>query len=358
MSYLLPLGPFDQRVPGPQRLMLRVDGERIVVADCRTGMHARGCAERLRQTKMIQCYPLVNRVCGVHSHHHALAWTMALEELAQIVPAPRANVLRTLVAENERIASHLFHAARVVRLLGLDLIFRRLLMLREGALQACGLLTGHRMVHDFVRPGGVQDDLHRDEVRELDARLARSATELGRLVGAVSRNRSLRRRTEEVGVLDPRVLVGVGAGGWIGRAAGRSDDIRRDRPYGAYPAALLEGVTYFGGGVYARLLTLLAEAYESATISRRILAELPATRWRGDLLDTVPAGMATASVEAPSGPLTYSLTSDGSRLTNVAIHSTQAHNPALLREALCGALVDDAELIVASLAVCTACVEL
>ena len=345
-------------MPGPQRLMLRVDGERIVAADCQTGLHARGCADRLRQTKLIQCYPLVNHVCGVHSHHHALVWTMALEELAQIAPPPRANVLRTLVAESERIASHLYHAARVVRLLGLDVIFQRLIVLREAALQACQLLTGHRMVHDFVRPGGVQDDLHRDEVRELDARLATSATELGRILGALLRSRSLRRRTEQVGVLDPRVLVRLGAGGWIGRAAGRSDDLRRDQPYGAYPAALLEGVAYLGGGVYARLLTLLAEAYESATISRRILAELPATRWRGDLLDTAPAGMATAAVEAPSGPLTYSLTSDGSRLTDVAIHSAQAHSPALLREALCGALVDDAELIAASLAVCSACAEL
>jgi Ni,Fe-hydrogenase III large subunit len=121
--------------------------------------------------------------------------------------------------------------------------------------------------------------------------------------------------------------------------------------------AELEVIRYGAGDVYARLSTLLGESFVSIVFVRHLLAGLPQSRWRGDLLDHVPAGTATASVEAPAGPLSYSLESDGERLTAVAIDSSQTHLIELLGLALDGALVDDIALIVTSLGPCSACAE-
>ena len=357
VSYVLPLGPFDQTWRGPLQLMLHIEGEHIVGVDSGTSIHARGCANRLQHLRLTQCYPLVNRVCGVHSHHHALAWTMALEQLAGIEPPPRAQVLRTLVAEIERIVSHLHDVARIVRASGMERAARPFVGLREAALECGRIITGRRLIHDFVRPGGVQDDLHRDECRALDSRLVTLGKELGRLGTFVLENRLLRRRTSNIGRMPVEQMRESEVAGWLGRAAGLDTDLRADRPYAAYPMAPLEVIRYSAGDVYARLSMLLGESFASIVCMRHLLAGLPQTRWRGDLIDQVPVGTAAASVEAPGGPLYYRLRSDGERLVEVGIASSQAQNQSLLRLALQGALVDDAALIIASLGICTACAE-
>ena len=357
VSYMLPLGPFDQVWRGPLQLTLHVEGECIADVCGGAPLHVRGCANRLQHLRLTQCYPLVNRVCGVHSHHHALAWTMALEQLAGIEPPPRAQVLRTLVAEIERIVSHLHDVARIVRAAGLDRAARPLAGLREAALECGQIITGRRLIHDFVRPGGVQDDLHRDECRALDGKLVTLGRELGRLGTSVLQNRALRRRTSNTGQMPAERMRESEVASWIGRAAGLEEDLRSDLPYAAYSMAPLEVIRYSAGDVHARLSTLLSESFVSIVYMRDLLAGLPQTRWRGDLLDQVPAGTATISVEAPSGPLCYRLRSDGERLVEVGIASSQAQNMLLLRLALQGALVDDAALIVASFGICTACAE-
>lgn len=357
MSYLLPLGPFDQVWRGPQRVVLRVEGERILDVERQDGYHTRECAERLCRLPLAHCYPLVNRVCGVHSHHHALAWTLCLEELAGLEAPPRALTLRTALAEIERIASHLMDSARIVALLGLDEVFGRLFELRELALRAAQTITGNRLVHDFARPGGTQDDLHTDERTELDALLGTLAADLERIVGRLWSHRGVRRRTAGVGALSSGLLESLQLHGWIARASGLETDLRRDHPYDAYIWGAPRPVTQGSGDVFARVTTLLGEAYESSVWTRSILRELPGGRWRGDLLDAVPSGSATAMVEAPSGALSYRLTTQGGHAATVTIESWARPDTMLLRAVLADQLVDDAVLVVASLGICTACAE-
>ncbi len=357
VSYVLPLGPFAQAWRGPLQLTLHVEGERVVDVSGGAPFHARGCANRLQHLRLTQCYPLVNRVCGVHSHHHALAWTMALEQLAGIEPPPRAQVLRTLVAEIERIVSHLHDVARIVRASGMERAAHPFAGLREAALECGRIITGRRLIHDFVRPGGVQDDLHRDECRALDSKLVTLGKELGRLGTSVLQNLLLRRRTSNIGRMPVERMRESEVTGWLGRAAGLDADLRADRPYAAYPMASLEIIRYSAGDVYARLSTIMSESFVRIVYIRDLLAGLPLTRWRGELIDQVPVGTVTASVEAPGGPLCYRLRSDGERLVEVGIAMSQAQNLSLLRLALQGALVDDAALIIASLGICTACAE-
>jgi len=356
MTYLLPLGPFDRTWRGPQQIILEADGERVVDARYAGDFHARGCAARLCRLPLTQCQPLVARVCGVHSLHHTLAWSMALEQLAGREVQPRAQALRTLVAEMERVASHLHDAARILQRLALDGFWRRIPALRELPLEAARIITGHRLVHNFVLPGGVQDDLHRHEYAELGTLLDRIVEEIRTLLGTLLRNGGLRRRMRGVGVLTPEVVTAAGVRGWIARASGIDADLRRDQPYMSYTAMPIEIVVQPTGDVDARLLTLLIEAYAAADYSRDLLRALPTSLWRGDLLPRVPAGTSVASVEAPSGVLTYQVTSDGEHLTEVQISLDQRPEQ-LLTPALAGGEVDDAALVIASLGLCSACIE-
>lgn len=357
MSYQWALGPFGSSWPGPHRLVLHIADDRITDVEQRAGYHARGCAARLQQIPLRQAVPLVNRICGVHGHHHALAWTLAQEALAQVAAPPRAQALRLLVAEGERVASHLQAAAILVQLLGLELLEQALVDLRETTLHGQQALTGHRLVHEFVLPGGVQHDLHSDEIRSLHGMLQEQEQALHLLIERLFRQRGLARRLAGRGRITAAQVAEHHVAGVVARASGVITDLRVDRPYAGYAHWKPRPVYRRGGDVYSRLFTSLLEAYESILLSQRILAALPQGLWRGDLLATLPPGTVTVEVEAPSGPLRYTLTSDGEALTEVSIRGAPLPSQALLRSLLMDEAAEDATLIWYSLLPCTACAE-
>ncbi len=357
MAYQLALGPFGTVWRGPQRINLHVEDERITEIELRDGYAARECAARLLRIDLRQTIPFVSRICGVHAHHHLLAWTLALEKIAGIEVPPRAQVLRLLVAEGERVASHLQAAVGVVELLGLELVHGALLKLHEAALQGLQMLTGHRFVHEFVLPGGVQHDLHSDEVRGLRALLDKQERELRQVIEGLIHKRGLTSRTGGIGTVSAALMEQLGVRGVFARAAGSNADIRRDAPYAGYDTWQPRLVQQRGGDVQSRLFAWLLESYESIRLEQRLLQELPEGLWRGDPLEYLAEGSATVEVEAPTGPLRYRLRSDGVRLTEVIIDGPQLGDRLLLRALLAGQAVEDGPLIIASVAPCVTCAE-
>ncbi|MBA3944246.1 MAG: nickel-dependent hydrogenase large subunit [Herpetosiphonaceae bacterium] len=357
MAYQLALGPFGTVWRGPQRISLHVDDERITEIELRDGYAARDCAVRLLRLDLRNTAPLVSRICGVHGHHHLLAWTLALEAIAGLEVPPRAQVLRLLVAEGERVASHVHAAAGVVELLGLELVHTTLLKLHEATLQGLQMLTGQRCVHEFALPGGVQHDLHSDEVRALRALLGKQERELRQVIEGLIHTRGLSTRTGGIGTLSATLMAQFAVRGVFARAAGSSTDIRRDAPYAGYDVWQPRLVQQRGGDVQSRLFIWLLESYESISLAQRLLQELPEGLWRGDPLDSLPEGSATVEVEAPTGPLRYMLRSDGVQLTEVIIDGPQLADRWLLRALLVGQAAEDGPLVIASLASCVTCAE-
>lgn len=357
LSYLLPLGPFHAAMRTPQRIVLRAEGDTIQDVEHRDGYNSRGIADRVRRADLARSYPLINRICGVHSQHHALAWTLALEQLAQIHAPPRAQVLRTVAAELERAASHLQHAAIVFDLIGLAQVQRQLGALREWVLTAMQHLTGHRLVVDYVRPGGVQIDLTHEQRAAMQRLIKRPADVLYRLIDRTIRRRAFTRRVVGVGGLQQSAAANLGLAGPAGRASGIQRDLRVDAPYAAYAEVKPAQVTQTGGDTYARIMLLLLEAYDSLQVVLRLLEAVPEGDWSGDVLEAVPSGRAEVLVEAPAGPLRYALTSDGTRLTALTIEAIGPPDRLAWRALLAGQQVEDAAMIIASVGACTACAE-
>lgn len=357
LSYLLPLGPFHPALRSPQRIVLRADGDIIQDIEYRDGYSTRNIADRVRRADLARSYTLINRICGVHSHHHALAWTIALETLAGLSVPPRAQVLRTVAAELERAASHLQTTAIVFELLGLGQVQQQLVALREWVLAAMQHLTGHRLVVDFARPGGIQVDLT-DEERAAIVRLVRKPADvLYRLIARTIQRRAFTRRVLGIGSLLQPAAENLGVSGPAGRASGIQRDLRIDAPYAAYAEVKVAQVTQTGGDVYARIMLLLLEAYDSLQLVQRLLDELPEGEWQGQVVEALPRGTSSVAVEAPAGPIRHTIVSDGTRLTTLQIEAIGAPHRLVLRALLAGQLVENAAIIIASVGACMTCAE-
>lgn len=358
MTYSLALGPFHPSWIGPQRIVVRLDGEHVVDLEYRDGYNERNCAERLTRLDLPQALHLVTRICGSCSFAHGLAFCQALEQLCDLAVPERAAYLRCAVAEIERAASHLRGAAATLDALGMERRARTLLGLRESALQILRSYTGARVIPDVCLPGGLRRDLGTREREAALVELPKLNRTLYRLIDGLIDNRALLARTVEVGALPKSAAEQFGVRGPLARASGIERDARHDHPYAAYGQLDVRVITQEGGDLYARLMLLLLEALESLKLVERTLARLPDGPWQGDFPEELPAGEGRSTVEGPRGALHYTLTGNGQRLGSARIETPRQLDRLLVRTLLIGAALDNVSGIIASCDACTSCAEL
>jgi ech hydrogenase subunit E len=357
VSYSLALGPFHPAWRGPQRFALRLSGERIADIEYYDGFNERGCAERLSRLDLPQALQLVTRICGACSFAHSLAFCQAIEQLCKIAVADRAALLRCVAAELERIASHLQAAAVVLRTLGMESRADALGPLREQALEGLHLMSGARVIPDLCLPGGLRRDLTLRGREQLLVMLPKLNRALYGLIDGAIDHRALLARTIDVGALPRPAAEQFGVRGPLARASGIPRDARADHPYAGYAKLEFKPITQEGGDVYARLMLLLLEAYESIKLVEQALDQLPEGAIQGALPDELRPGQSSGIAEGPRGMLRYQIESDGRRITNARIDAPRALDRLLARTLLWGALIDNAVAIVASTDHCTACAE-
>jgi ech hydrogenase subunit E len=357
VSYSLALGPFHPAWRGPQRFVLKLDGERIADIEYADGFNERGCAERLPRLALPQALHLVTRICGICSFAHSLAFCQALEQLCDIEVSDRAKVLRCIAAELERIASHVRAAAGVLCALGMEARAAELDGPRELALQALQALSGARVIPDLCLTGGLRRDLAPPDRQALLVTLPKLNRSLYRFIDSLIDQRALLARTIDVGGLPRAAAEQFGVRGPLARASGIVHDARSDHPYAGYARLAFKPITQDGGDVYARLVLLLLEAYESAKLIDQALKDLPDGEVQGELPEELPAGQGASAVEGPRGLIRYTVEGDGRRLTRVRIDAPRQLDRLLARTLLSGAAIDNAVAIIASTDSCTACAE-
>jgi ech hydrogenase subunit E len=357
VSYSLALGPFHPAWRGPQRFVFKLDGERVADIEYTDGFNERGCAGRLARLALPQALHLVTRICGTCSFAHSLAFCQALEQLCAITVSDRASVLRCVAAELERIASHTRAAGGVLRALGMDARARTLDGLRELALHGLQALSGARVIPDLCVPGGLRRDLAGPDRETLLVALPKLNRGLYRFIDTLIEQRALLARTIEVGGLPRAAAEQFGVRGPLARASGIARDARLDHPYAAYDRLAFKPITQDGGDVYARLVLLLLEAYESVKLIDQALKELLDGESHGALPEQLPAGQGIGIVEGPRGLIRYTIESDGGKITQARIDTPRQLDRLLARTLLSGALLDNTVAIIASLDSCTACAE-
>jgi len=309
------IGPSHPSTHGVCRVIAHLDGERVLKAEPVIGYLHRGIEKMAENRTYLQVVPLTDRLDYVGSMYANWAYCRAVERLADIAVPERAEYIRVIVCELQRIASHMMGVGASGADTGAATAFIYAFEMRERIIELFELLCGARLTYNYVRPGGVSADLPegwadacRAVVRWLPARM----NELDDLFFC---NYITRGRMKGIGVLSPEDAIAWGATGPTARGSGVPFDIRKNDPYSVYPRLNFEVPVGENGDCFDRSRVKLAECFESCRIIEQALDQMepgPVKASGVPRLIRARPGDAYDHIESARGSLGVYLVSDGS----------------------------------------------
>lgn len=359
MSYTIPIGPYHPALEEPVHAKLIVEGERIKDAEVFIGYNHRGIEKLAQERNFIQTITLVERVCGICSHSHAWTYCRCIEQIAGMEVPKRAEYIRDVIEELERIHSHLLWLGVACHIVGHDSMFMQLWDDREETMDVLENLTGNRVNYAMNIIGGVRRDFSEEQIAMALKAMDNLEEKMKKIAVFLTTDKTIAMRTKGVGVLTKEDAIRIGAEGPHARASGVPMDVRKDAPYSSYEDFDFKVCTCDSGDVYARVVVRVEEIFESISIIRQALTKLPEGPINlGNKIPKVPAGEMVLRHEAPRGHLVYKVVTDGG-LTNkrVSIHVPTFRNAPTIPTMLKGNTVADAGLIVASIDPCFSCMD-
>jgi NADH-quinone oxidoreductase subunit D len=308
------MGPQHPSTHGVLRLILTLDGEEVVDCESVIGYLHRGLEKMAERRPYRQFIPFTDRLDYLCAIAGNLACAQAIERLASVEVPERAQWLRIVLLELNRIASHLLFIGTFGSDLGATTALLYAFREREACLDVMEAITGARLTYNWIRVGGVPEDMPEGwdkGVLEFCDLIESRLPEYDKLL---TKNPVFRARCEGIGVIDADEAVAYGLSGPTLRGSGVAHDIRRFMPHDAYDRVEFDVCTRPEGDVMARYLVRVCEIGESIRIVRQALEKMP----EGPVLAKVPkvlrppAGEAYSMVEAPRGELSFYMVSDGS----------------------------------------------
>ena len=357
---IIPIGPYHPLQEEPELFKLYCEGETVKDIKWETGYNHRGIEKLSEQKTFDQVFFLVERICGICSTSHPFAFANAMEEIADVEVPDRAKYIRTIIAELERIHSHLLWVGLAGHFLGYNTVFMWAWKYREPVLDLFEMITGNRNSYAMFRIGGVRRDITSSQIGDIERvmQLVKKKTEL--LTGAVMDDPVIHARTKGVGVLSRQDIIDYAAVGPTARASGVDTDIRRDDPYAAYGLVNWKVITAEAGDVFAKAEVRLLEMYESISIIEQCLEKLKKER-EGETevqVREVPEGMGTGRAEAPRGEVFHLVVTDGSNSpVRHKIRAPSYVNIATFKKSCVGQTIADATISLAAVDPCYCCTE-
>jgi Ni,Fe-hydrogenase III large subunit len=269
------VGPIHAGVIEPGQFRFTVQGEAVVRLELRLGFTHKGGLALMRGKPPWAAARFAARLSGDSTVAHSTAFALAVEAASGIVAPPRAQALRALMIEWERVANHLHDWGAICNDAGFAAIPAETGRLREAALRAADAAFGHRLMMDRAVPGGVAQDLAAEGVAALRAASAAIRAAVPPLIRILDNHASLQDRLAGTGIIAPALVRRFAADGVVGRASGRAFDARllpSPLPYAALAPmiALREA-----GDVAARLAVRIEELRESLRLVSDLLGTLP-----------------------------------------------------------------------------------
>ena len=335
----IPVGPVHAGIIEPGHFRFTCDGETVVRLEQRLGYTHKGVEALLAGAPIDRAARLAGRISGDSTVAYALAFALAVERAAGISIPPRAVWLRALAAEMERVANHLGDVGAVCNDAAFGLMHAHCAALREEVLREAASCCGHRLMMDWVVPGGMAADLP----AAAPARLLRLTAELERrfrrLVRLYDGTVSLQDRTVGTGTVAPALAARFGAGGFVGRASGRAFDARRSPGYAPYDTLGLTVPTRAEGDVNARVWIRIEEIFASLGLIADILDRVPDGPVRCSL--PAAAGEGMALVEGFRGDILAWVRLDGTAVARAHLRDPSWFQWPLLEAAIEGNIVAD-----------------
>lgn len=300
---VVPFGPFHPTLDEPAHFRLFIEGERVRGCEYRGFMVHRGIEKLAESVLTYNDIPMMaERICGICGCVHNVAYAQAVESAAGVTIPPRAEYIRTIMLEVERLHSHLLWVGLACHIVGFDTLFMQSWRIREPLMWAAEKISGNRKTYALCLIGGVRWEITPELALELRQVLDRLETEWRAVAAAVSRDKNLQKRTRGVGVAGPALVKSAGLIGPVARAAGVEIDCRRDHPYAAYDRVEFNVITADGCDVWSRVVVRMNEVFESVRILRQCLEKMEPGPLQSPVAAELPVGrLGLSSVEAPRG---------------------------------------------------------
>jgi Ni,Fe-hydrogenase III large subunit len=356
------MGPYHPGLEEPYKLDMICEGETVQDVKLQIGFNFRNIEHLAETRNYVQVIALMERVCGICSNVHTLTLCQAMEGLTGTVPPPRARYIRVIVAELERLHSHVLWAGIAAKLMGFKTMFMTCFELREKVMDLLQAISGNRVNYSMNRVGGVNRDIEDPQailgmVEALEKEMVR------KVIPIFTTSSTARSRCAGIGILTHEKAIACAVVGPTARASGLPQDVRRAAPYAAYAEMDFDVPVQPDGDVRARLLVRALEIMESCKILRQALTNLPP----GELCDGdgrfnfthLVATTSTSRVEGPRGEVIYSVSWKQNSRTPARVHvrtPTYANMPSV-RWMMQGARLADTPLIQASIDPCYSCTD-
>lgn len=355
---VIPIGPQHPSLDEPGCFTITLEGEKVVNAIIGVGYNHRGLEKACESRNYFQDLYIIERVCGICSHTHSTAFCMAIEELTGIAVPPRAEYIRVIVAELERLHSHLLWLGIACHEIGYDTMFMYTWRNREKVLDILAAVGGNRVNYGVNTFGGVRRDF--DET--ISSAIIKTADiledEIKHYLEIASTETTLMSRLVGIGKLSHEDAVKYGAVGPVARSAGIMDDIRVIEPYGAYKEIQVHAVTDTHADVYGRTVVRILEMLESLNIIRYCIKNLPGGAIAVRVPRRVPAGEAIIRVEAPRGEDIHYVRANGTEMPDrVRVRAPSEANWHGMKHMLEGGYLADVPITIAAIDPCYSCTD-
>lgn len=354
--FVLNMGPQHPSTHGVFRMRLTLDGEVVIDMEPMFGYLHRGIEKLVEGRTYAQIVPITDRLDYLASMTNNLAYVTAVEKLAGINVPERAEYLRVIMSELQRLASHLIGVGSFLNDCGAYFTpFMYMFRDRERIMDLFDMACGQRLTYNYMRIGGVSHDVPDEFLPTLEKFTNTMSYYIEEYDQLLAENEILLARTKDVGILTKELAINSSAAGPVLRGSGIKWDIRKADPYSVYDRLDFDIPTGTVGDCYDRYRVKVEEMRQSVRIIKQTLEQIPEGPVKADVprLLRPPVGEAYGRVESPKGEIGFHIVSDGS----IAPYRLHIRPPTLLnltalRDLIVGWKVADAVLIFGSIDIC------
>jgi membrane-bound hydrogenase subunit alpha len=281
-TYHIPIGPIHPALKEPVHFEFEISGERIIDVDVKLGHVHRAVEWASRKRNPVQILYLAERICGICSYCHPIAFSLAVEDAADIEIPERAEYIRVIQGELERICSHTLWAGVAAHEIGFDTVLFFTWEIREKALDLTEYLTGNRVTKGITMIGGVRRDITKDMIPRIQKDLKFLKDNFQKLAHIFLDDKTFKMRSQNCGILTKEDALKLCAVGPTTRASGVKKDVRVDTSYFAYGDLDIDYITpdkltgKVNGDVYDRIITRLLEVKQSIELIEQCIDKMPA----------------------------------------------------------------------------------
>ncbi|WP_461865870.1 hydrogenase large subunit [Thermococcus sp.] len=369
----IPIGPIHPALEEPEKFIITLDGERIINVDVKLGYNLRGLEWIAMRRNYIQLMYLAERICGICSFSHNHTYTRAVEEMAGIEVPERAEYIRVIVGELERIHSHLLNLGVVGHAIGYDTVLHMSWLAREKVMDILEAIGGNRVNYAMNTIGGVRRDIEEKHKRAILDMIAYYKNEIMPKIEEIFLyDPTVEARLRDAGVIPKRIAIEYSAQGPTARGSGVKKDVRYNEKLGVYPDLGVKPITpkeftgVIKGDVFDRMVVRVGELWQSMELIERAFDQMPEGKIKAFAKDNLillklkkADGEGIGRYEAPRGEVIHYVRANPGKDIPSKWKAREPTFPNLfaVARALVGEQLADVPVAIASIDPCLSCTD-